>query len=94
MAEPPIYCIDTSSILEWYVRTYPPAIFESLPPRMEALIEEGRLRAPKVVFDEIRPATIATTGRRRRPTCLSRSRSRCKGWYSRSWPCIATQQSP
>jgi len=48
-----IYCIDTSSILEWYVRTYPPSIFPSLPERMEALIAAGRLRSPKAVMDEI-----------------------------------------
>jgi len=55
MAESPsIYCIDTSSILEWYVRTYPPSIFPSLPERMEALIANGRLRSPKAVMDEIR----------------------------------------
>src|SRR5271163_2095839 len=51
---PSIYCIDTSSILEWYVRTYPPSIFPSLPERMEALIADGRLRSPKAVMDEIR----------------------------------------
>ena len=56
MAKPPtFYCIDTSSILEWYVNTYPPSIFPSLPTRMEQLIAEGRLRAPKAVFDEIKP---------------------------------------
>jgi hypothetical protein len=54
-ATPPIYCIDTSSILEWFVRRYPPAILPALPERMEDLIGAGRLRAPKAVFDEIRP---------------------------------------
>jgi uncharacterized protein DUF4411 len=52
---PSIYSIDTSSILEWFVDTYPPSIFPSLPDRVEALIAQGRLRAPKAVFDEIRP---------------------------------------
>ncbi len=53
---PPIYCIDTSSILEWFVDTYPPSIFPSLPDHVEVLIAQGRLRAPKkAVFDEIRP---------------------------------------
>lgn len=51
----PNYCIDTSSILEWYVRRYPPEIFPSLPEKVEALIAAGRLRAPKAVMDEIRP---------------------------------------
>lgn len=54
-ASPIVYCIDTSSIFEWYVRTYPPTIFESLPKRMEQLIADGRLRSPKAVFDEVRP---------------------------------------
>lgn len=53
--EAPIYCIDTSSVLEWYIRTYTPAILPSLPERMEDLIAAGRLRAPRVVLDEIKP---------------------------------------
>ena len=62
---PSIYCIDTSSIFEWYVRTYPPSIFPSLPERMEALIADGRLRSPKAVMDEIRQSQLARgyTGR-------------------------------
>ena len=51
----PSYCIDTSSILEWYVRRYPPDILPGLPARIEELIAAGRLRAPKIVLDEIRP---------------------------------------
>jgi hypothetical protein len=54
-AAPALYCIDTSSILVWFVDTYPPTIFPGLLARMEALIDAGRLRAPKAVFDEIRP---------------------------------------
>jgi Domain of unknown function (DUF4411) len=50
----PIYCIDTSSILEWYVRTYPPTILPKLPERIETLIANGRMRAPRAVLDEIR----------------------------------------
>ena len=37
------------------VDTYPPEIFPGLVTRMEELIDAGRLRAPRVVFDEIRP---------------------------------------
>lgn len=51
----PIYCIDTSSIFEWFIRRYPPDILPALPERMEDLIRAGRLRAPKAVFDEIKP---------------------------------------
>jgi hypothetical protein len=50
-----IYCIDTSSILVWFVDTYPPTIIPGLVTRMEELISAGRLRAPKAVFDEVRP---------------------------------------
>lgn len=55
MASPSIYCIDTSSILEWFVDTYPPSLLPKLPDRMEALIASGRLRSPKAVLDEIKP---------------------------------------
>lgn len=55
MAPPIIYCIDTSSIIKWYVETYPPIIFPRLQARIEELITIGRMRAPKAVFDEIRP---------------------------------------
>ena len=55
MAATSIYCIDTSSIFEWFVRRYPPSILPNLPARMEALIAAGRLKAPKIVFDEIKP---------------------------------------
>lgn len=55
MPPPPHYCIDTSSIIEWYVDTYSPAIIPGLVPRMEELIATGRLRAPRAVFDEIKP---------------------------------------
>jgi hypothetical protein len=50
-----IYCIDTSSIIKWYVEDYPPSIFEGLQDRIEELIAAGRLRSPKAVFDEIKP---------------------------------------
>ncbi len=49
-----IYCIDTSSLLVWYVDTYPPAIFERLPTKMEELVAAGRLRSPKACFTEIK----------------------------------------
>jgi hypothetical protein len=55
MAPPQIYCIDTSSIFQWFVDTYPPAIFPGVQGRIEELIAADRLRAPKAVFDEIRP---------------------------------------
>jgi hypothetical protein len=53
MAPPSVYCLDTSSAIEWFVRTYPPSILPNLPDRMEALVAAGRLRAPKAVLDEL-----------------------------------------
>jgi Zn-dependent peptidase ImmA (M78 family) len=41
------YCIDTSSIILWFVEVYPPLIFPGLVTRVEALIGAGRLRSPK-----------------------------------------------
>ena len=55
MPLPPLYCIDTSSILVWFVERYPPVIFPGLQTRIEELIAAGRLRSPRAVFDEIRP---------------------------------------
>jgi Domain of unknown function (DUF4411) len=53
-----IYCIDTSSIIKWYVEDYPPSIFEKLQVRIEELIAAGRLRSPKAVFDEIKQGRL------------------------------------
>ena len=33
-----IYCIDTSSLIKWYVEEYPPTIFEGLQRRLEQLV--------------------------------------------------------
>jgi hypothetical protein len=53
MAAARAYCLDTSSAIEWYVRTYKPAILPTLPARIEALIAADRLRTPKIVLDEL-----------------------------------------
>lgn len=55
MPDPVIYCIDTSSIIAWFVEFYPPTIFPGVRRRVEALIADGRMRAPKAVFGEITP---------------------------------------
>ena len=47
------YSIDTSALLDWWVRFYPPKVFKGLLPRVEGLIEEGRLRASREVQEEI-----------------------------------------
>jgi hypothetical protein len=54
MATPQTYCIDTSSLLVWFVDTYPPTIFPGLQTRIEELFASQRLRSPKTVRDEIR----------------------------------------
>jgi uncharacterized protein DUF4411 len=48
-----VYCIDTSSIIRWFVEIYPPTIFPALQARVEGLVADARLRAPKEVFREI-----------------------------------------
>ena len=53
MAPAQAYCLDTSSAIEWFVRTYPPAILPTLPAHMEALIAADRLRSPRAVLDEL-----------------------------------------
>ncbi len=48
-----IYCIDTSSIIEAWTRAYPRDHFPSVWERIERLIVDGRLRAPREVLDEL-----------------------------------------
>ncbi len=50
----PCYVIDTSSLIHWFVETYPPRLLPKLPERILELAKEGRLIAPLVVRDEIR----------------------------------------
>lgn len=47
------YSIDTSAIIDWWVRYYPPNAFGGLVPRVEKLIAEGRIRASREVRDEL-----------------------------------------
>ncbi len=49
------YSIDTSALIDWWVRYYPPAAFPGLIPRIEQLIEDKRLRASREVKDELEP---------------------------------------
>lgn len=50
---PPVYCVDTNSLMDWQVRYYPTDVFASLLDRFDALIQEGRLVAPELVREEI-----------------------------------------
>jgi hypothetical protein len=48
-----MYCIDTSSLLEWWFLRYPPSIFPSLRDRIERLISSGRLVTSEFVVQEL-----------------------------------------
>lgn len=47
-----VYCVDTSSLVN-VQRTYPLAVFPGLWERMSELAGEGRLAAPREVFNEL-----------------------------------------
>jgi hypothetical protein len=49
----PIYSFDTSAFIDWWVRHYPPAILPSLKTQMEGIVQEGRLKASRSVYDEL-----------------------------------------
>lgn len=49
------YSIDTSALVDWWVRYYPPQSFPTLVEHVEALIAAGDLRASKEVLEELRP---------------------------------------
>lgn len=53
MADAPVYCMDTSAILEGRRRAYPPDLFLQLWQNIEALIARGRLVAPEEVRIEL-----------------------------------------
>jgi Domain of unknown function (DUF4411) len=47
------YVIDTSALIDWWVRFYPPESFPTLLTHMEALIAAGDLRSSRAVLDEL-----------------------------------------
>jgi len=47
------YSIDTSALVDWWVRYYPPQSFPTLVKHVEALIAAGDLRASKEVLEEL-----------------------------------------
>lgn len=49
----PHYSIDTSALIDWWVRYYPPSTFPTLQARLEELIQSGRLRASREVQTEL-----------------------------------------
>ena len=48
-----IYCLDTSAILDGWVRYYPPDIFLALWDNLDEMISEGTLISPDEVRDEL-----------------------------------------
>ncbi len=48
-----VYSIDTSALVTWYVRRYPPSVFPSLLERVEGLIGDNRLMASEYVLKEL-----------------------------------------
>jgi len=54
----PHYCIDTSSLINWWDEDYTPDVFEGLPDRLADLIKEGRLRSVRAVQDEIKDSDL------------------------------------
>lgn len=47
------YCIDTSALIDGWVRWYPKDVFPLLWEKIEALIEEGEIVAPDEVLHEL-----------------------------------------
>ena len=59
MAKDEIYCIDSSSLMEWQARYYPIEIFPGVEKRISELISEKRLITPALVQEEIK--AVGTT---------------------------------
>lgn len=54
-----VYCIDTSSVIDWHERFYPPESFPSLVPLVDGLIHTGRLFMSEEVALELHAKTAA-----------------------------------
>lgn len=48
-----MYCIDTSALIGWWIRRYPPKVFPSLQTEVEKLVAAGNLHASRMVLDEL-----------------------------------------
>ncbi len=48
-----LYAVDTSALMGWQARFYPPDVFPGVVIRVEALIQAGRMAAPELVREEI-----------------------------------------
>jgi len=58
-ASPPIYSVDSSSLMDWQGRYFPPDVFTGLVDRVEDLIAAGRFISPALVKEEV--AAVGTT---------------------------------
>jgi len=52
-AQPPIYSVDSSSLMDWQARNYPTDVFAGLIAAIDALIAAERFIAPALVKEEI-----------------------------------------
>ena len=57
---PPIYSVDSSSLMDWQGRFFPTDVFTSLVERIEALIVAERFIAPALVKEEV--GAVGTAG--------------------------------
>jgi hypothetical protein len=48
----PIYCVDTSALIDWLEETYPPEHFPAMIQRVDALIADGRFLISEEVYKE------------------------------------------
>ena len=62
MSGKPVYCLDTSSLIEAWSRSYRPKRFASFWRRLEALIAEGRCKICEEVRTEIEQDTADLIG--------------------------------
>ena len=53
MSAEPIYCVDTSSLIDGYLDVYPHDVFVRLWSNIQVLVELGRFIAPEEIFDEL-----------------------------------------
>jgi hypothetical protein len=53
MGDSQIYSVDSSSLMDWQARYYPPDVFESVVTRVEQLVVAGRFLAPALVQEEV-----------------------------------------
>lgn len=48
-----MYALDTSALMDWQARFYPPDVFAGLKTQIEELIAGNKLQAPQLVWEEL-----------------------------------------